>query len=361
MKERLLIFTRTMKLGGTEKVVCQMCKYLKDEFEEIVVCSSGGVNVSFIEALGIQHYQIYDICDHNPIHFLYNFFNVVSIIKKERITVVHSQHRMASFYTRLISAFLKFKKVYTAHNTFHDKHWLTKWSLENTSIIAVGEAVKDNFTNEYGFPESQITVLHNCIEPRNYDVLYNDDIQKARKIGKVVVTNIGRLSEQKGMYYFINAAEKLSKKGSKYHFFIAGDGELADQLKKQVEKNQLQNCVTFLGYQSDIFSIISQSDIIVLSSLWEGFPLTPIEVFSEKKPIIATKVDGTPEIVKDRYNGLLIEPKNSDDIVSAILLLSNDRQLLHAIESNGYSDYIHMYSMDVFMAQYVGFYKGLLI
>ena len=67
-----------------------------------------------------------------------------------------------------------------------------------------------------------------------------------------------------------------------------------------------------MGYRSDVQNLISQLDLGVLSSLWEGLPFTPIEVFSMEKTIVATDVDGTSEIVKDMENGLLISSKNNE-------------------------------------------------
>lgn len=99
---------------------------------------------------------------------------------------------------------------------------------------------------------------------------------------------------------------------------ISGSGEDEAKLKQLSKDLRVEECLTFLGYRNDIQNLMSQLDLIVLSSLWEGLPLTPIEAFSVGKTIIATSVDGTPEVVKNMDNGLLIEPRNNCQIAEKI-------------------------------------------
>lgn len=76
-----------------------------------------------------------------------------------------------------------------------------------------------------------------------------------------------------------------------------------------------------MRYRSDVQNLISQLDLVVLSSLWKGLPFISIEVFSMEKTIVATDVDGTSEIVKDAENGLLSSTKNNEKIADDILYL----------------------------------------
>lgn len=119
-KQNILFIVRTMGLGGTENVVLQLCEILAGRVNKIVVCSSGGVHESKLQTMGIKHYTIQDVANKNPVSMLRIYSSIKSIIKREKITIVHSHHRMAAFYAEL-AAPKGVIKVANAHNTFQDK------------------------------------------------------------------------------------------------------------------------------------------------------------------------------------------------------------------------------------------------
>ena len=94
----------------------------------------------------------------------------------------------------------------------------------------------------------------------------------------------------------------------------------------------MEDSIEFMGFRADIQNIMSQVDLIVLSSLWEGLPLTPMEAFSVGKTIVATSVDGTVEIVKDGENGYLVEPRNSEELANAICKLIDNEPIRKKFE-----------------------------
>ena len=324
-KQNILFFTRTMMLGGTENVVLQLCEVFKPKVNKIVVCSCGGVNVEKLTEMGIKHYQIPDISSKKDILKICR--TVKQIVEKEQITVIHSHHRMAAFYTEILFG-SSIIKIANAHNTFHDKKGLTKLAYRNTKLIAVGEMVKKNLVEYYGIPNEQVTVIHNAIKPFDGKISPIPLLTEYRENGYKIIGNVGRLSEQKGMEYFINAVPGVIEKFPKTKFVIVGDGEDKDKLVNMVKQMNLDEYITFLGYRSDIQNVMSQMDFIVLSSLWEGLPLTPIEAFSVGKTVVATAVDGTPEIVQNGINGILIKPKDIKEIVNNICYLLNNIDVL---------------------------------
>ncbi len=354
----ILYFTRTMGVGGTEKVIIQLCKSLYSQFDNIIVCSCGGCNVEVLNKLGIKHYEIVDIEDKRPLTILKNLCRLAKLIKKEKINIIHTHHRMAALYTKFLNYFYKFKFIHTAHNTFNDKVNLTRYALDGSKIIAVGKNVKKNLVEQFKIKEKNITVIYNSIEEE--DILYEDihQIYKLKQEGNFIVGNIGRLSKQKGMKYFIEAANEIIKTHNKIRFFIIGDGEERETLKKLIEKYNLNEYIVMLGYRSDIGNIIRQLDVLVLSSLWEGLPLTPIEAFSLGKTVIATEVDGTPEIIKNGYNGILIKPKNHIEIAKNIIYLYENREILVSLEKCAKQTYINRFSYNVFVKQYKEFYNN---
>lgn len=353
-KQNILFFTRTMMLGGTENVVLQLCEVFKPKVNKIVVCSCGGVNVEKLTEMGIKHYQIPDISSKKDMFKICR--TVKQIVEKEQITVIHSHHRMAAFYTEILFG-SSIIKIANAHNTFHDKKGLTKLAYRNTKLIAVGEMVKKNLVDFYKISSEQITVIHNAIKPFEGKITPIPLLTEYRDNGYKIIGNVGRLSEQKGMEYFINAVPGVIEKFPKTKFVIVGDGEDKDKLVNMVKQMNLDEYITFLGYRSDIQNVMSQMDFIVLSSLWEGLPLTPIEAFSVGKTVVATAVDGTPEIVQNGINGILIKPKDIKEIVNNICYLLNNIDVLDKFHVSAKERYNAEFSFEKLRMNYIGFYR----
>lgn len=354
--KNILYLTRTMGVGGTEKVIIQLCKYFNKRFNKIIVCSCGGIYEAQLDELGIKHYKINDIEKKNPINMVKTLLTVVKIIKSENINIVHTHHRMAAFYISIIRKFMKFKFIHTQHNTFYDKKYLTKFALKHAHIIAVGEKVKANLIEVYKISDSKIKVIYNGVGEFCNKIQEVPEIKKAKEIGYFTVGNIGRLNEQKGVEYYIDSIPKVLEKRNDIMFYIIGDGEEREKLEKIANDKKIKNII-FLGYRNDINNIIKQLDLVVLSSLWEGLPLIPIETFSAGKTIIATDVDGTSEIVKNEYNGLLIESRNSEDIAENIIRLYDDNTLKGNLERNAYKTYKDKFSLETFNKNYEKYYN----
>ena len=349
----ILHISRTMGQGGAEKVVYQICKDKK--VDNMFIASTGGVYEDLLKKDNIKNYKIPDIDNKNPFLMIKTLFILNRIIKQEKIDIVHSHHRMAAFYSRILNIFnKKFKRVYTAHNVFFNRKKLLRFSLKESKIIAVGEGVKNNLINVYNIDKDNIEIIYNSIEVPKKINKPNDEIIKNKK-NKIFIATIGRLSEQKGIDIFIKSLQPIISKNRNIYGIIIGDGELKNKMIDLAKELNIENNIIFLGYRKDVLELITCMDFIVLSSRWEGFPLTPIETFAMKKTIIVSNIDGNNEIVKNNYNGLLFEKDNIDDLTNKInKMLSIDKTKL---EENAYKDYTKKYSYNNFINKYYEMYN----
>lgn len=355
MNKNILYFTRTMGLGGTEKVVVQLCKLMNKD-NKVIVCSCGGVNIGLLNSMGIKHYTIPDIENKSLINVVKTIKILMKIIKNENIDIIHTHHRMAAFYTRVLTFFKDFYFINTAHNIFTDKKQLTRFAYKNATIVAVGDHVKKNLIEFYNLPKENVNVIYNAVESLNMPIRTIECINKWKSENKFIIGNIGRLSEQKGMIYFLKAAKILLKKYSNLKFIIVGEGELRGELEAYIKKNSLYDSIILLGYREDVQNIMAQIDLVVLSSLWEGFPLTPIEAFSVGKTVIATNIEGTIEIVKDKENGLLVEVCNEIDLSDKIEFLLKNNNELDKYNKAAQETYNNNYDMNKFNNSHVQLY-----
>lgn len=356
-EQNILFFTRTMKLGGTENVILQLCEIFKPNVHNIVVCSCGGVNVEKLRKMGIRHYEIPDIEERSPSTIIKTIKTLNEIVKKEKISVIHTHHRMAAFYVYITRLYKWCVFINTSHNTFENKKIFTRLAYCKANLITCGEMVKRNLTDYYGVSKDKVTVIHNAVKPFEEQIIVDSKIQKLHNEGKFIVCNIGRLSEQKGMEYYLKAIPLVIKKHPDIFFLVVGTGEDEAELKDMVRELGIEKFVYFTGYRSDIQNLMSQVDLIVLSSLWEGLPLTPIEAFSVGKTIVATAVDGTVEIIKDGVNGFLVEPRNYKQIAQKIEYIFENISSREKMEDNSLQTYKEKFSYEIFAQKYKDYYE----
>ena len=350
-KNNILHISRTMDIGGAERIVYQLSSDLKDEFDSFHVASTGGLWESELSAKGIQHHKILDIDSKNPLTVLKLLTSIRQIIKKNEITIVHTHHRMAAFYIRLLKlVHPKLIHVYTAHNVFEDKLPLYGFALKNAKSVAVGEAVNKNLKEDVGITDSR--VIYNGVVLKETD----DHVDEIISYGGIKLGCIARLSEQKGLTYLLDAMSLLTVKDIR--LFIVGDGELRNELENKVKELHLQNSVTFLGYRKDIVECINSFDFCILPSVFEGFGLVAIEAFMNSKTLVATDIPGLNEVVTNK-NGILVPAKDPAALASAIDKLAMDATLRQELASQAKKDYENKFSYPLFLENYRELYREL--
>ncbi|WP_179131021.1 glycosyltransferase family 4 protein [Candidatus Entotheonella palauensis] len=192
-------------------------------------------------------------------------------------------------------------------------------------IIAVSEAAARFLIEHKRIPAHKITVIPNGRDLRAF--------QPGRRAGSAirkrfqipasapVLGVVGRLEPQKGHQYLLQALPQICASFPDARLLLVGEGSLHSALQNQAKDLGLHDNVIFAQFQSDIPAFLDAMDIVVLPSLHEGLSLTAIEASAMAKPIVATDVDGTPEVVRDGTTGVLVPPAAPDDLAHAVLTL----------------------------------------
>ena len=352
-EQNVMFLLRATQHAGTENVVMQLCEILRPLVNKIVVVSAGGFKKEKLDELGIKFVEIPDIENKSLKNMSSIMKTVKTVVKDENITVIHTHHRMAAFYVRFTGLYKKCVFINTSHNTFSNRKFLTRYAYNHANLVACGAMVKKNLTDVFGL--DNVTVIHNAVKPFTDDIVPDEILLKARKDGKYLIGNIGRISEQKGMEYFIKAVPDVLSVHPDTEFFVIGSGEDEEKIKDMAKDLP----VTFLGYRTDIQNLMSQMDLIVLSSLWEGLPLTPIEAFSVGKTIVATGVDGTVEIVEDGVSGLIVPPRDPKAIAEKINYMIDNPEDKKQMEEKAVERYEEEFSFDTLAGSYIDYYRSL--
>lgn len=354
---RILHITNNLGFGGVQKIIYQLCEGTKDSFSKVVVASTGGVYVQRLKEIGVDHYTIPDVSTKNPVELLQIVKVLDKVIAENDINVIQCHHRMAVLFAKRYKR--KVKLIYNNHTTYSNKALLTHFLLNDVNIIAVGQQAKRNVINYFKIPERNVEIINNTVDMYSGEFVEVKEMAERRKKGDFLVLNVGRMHPQKAMNYYIDAAKILIDKGYNISFYIAGDGPLRNEIENQIHALNIEKNIVLLGFRKDVPNVISQADVMVMTSVYEGLPLTPLEAFSVKKSVIATNIEGTNEVIINDYNGLLAEPQNAKSIAQKIELVYLNRDLLDKYNSNAYDTYANKFSIQKFIEQYLQYYKNL--
>jgi glycosyltransferase involved in cell wall biosynthesis len=139
-----------------------------------------------------------------------------------------------------------------------------------------------------------------------------------------LVLNVARLVPQKGIHYLVQAAKLVLDVRPDVRFAVVGQGDLKDELNAQVAELGINDKFALVGIRSDVPDLMAASDVFVLSSLWEGLPISLLEAMSAGCPVVATEVGGVGGVVQHDRTGLLVAPEDPQALAQAILSCLND-------------------------------------
>ncbi len=293
---------------------------LKTIIHQLTFAAVGGIQTSFIPLYKMfikksryKHriYGTHKIDDfYKEIQIYYINFSKSIISMFEFIYFLYSKKYIIHFYNNLASRRIFFLLSFfpSSNIIFHERgaSWnakkkdlkiIKKNAKMSNAIIANSNASKLLLKQRFDVDEKKIKVIHNGFISKDFVYDSSDRFSKKFSVGY-----IGRLDTPKGVHLIIESAKILSK----YNFYIAGDGVLEKNLKKMA--NGFNN-IKFLGRQNSI-NFISKMDVIVVPSIREPLGNVIIEAGFCKKPVIASNIDGIPEIINDGVNGILLKPKN---------------------------------------------------
>jgi glycosyltransferase involved in cell wall biosynthesis len=143
-------------------------------------------------------------------------------------------------------------------------------------------------------------------------------------VGPVIGT-VARLHRQKGIIHLLRAAPRILDAVPGARIVVVGEGPLGGELRRRAASMGLGGRLVFLGERHDAYSLMPLFDVFVLPSLWEGLPFVLVEAASLGKPIVATAVDGVPEVIDNGKTGLLVRPGDAGALADAVIALLSDR------------------------------------
>ena len=350
-------------LGGGQVNLLSLARFLDQSRFDVSVCSrDGGPLVDEVRKSGLKHFPI-------PFHKKINTKvsrDIVRLQKENHFDILHTHGGVAGLFGRW--AVRKCRLPIVIH-TLHGIHYLHYRNPLLRYIFVLIERYFSQWTDAMIFvsqtdrhigqrkklaSEDKMFVIENGIDFSSYSlkeekesILRELDSSSAHP----VVGTVARLHRQKGLSYLIKAVKKISAHCPKVKVLIVGEGPERKKLERLIKKTSLTETVLLLGERKDAARILSSFDIFVLPSLWEGLPYALIEAGAYGKAVVASKVEGIKEMIKDGETGVLVEPKNSHALAESIMRLQADEEYRGRIGENLRKAVLPRYSLSRMVRQ----------
>jgi glycosyltransferase involved in cell wall biosynthesis len=206
--------------------------------------------------------------------------------------------------------------------------------------IAVSHANARYLAEEKKIPQTKITVIQNGCDLSRFNREHRAPQGMKVSLGfagdNPVLLLIGRLEPQKGHTVMLQAMPAILREFPNARLLCLGDGALRSELERQIASLGISQSVRMLGYQPNVPDWLALADVVVLPSFFEGLPLVAIEALAAEKPVVATAVDGTPEVIMDGRTGLLVGPGDAASLADAICRMLRDAGLRQTLASAGH-------------------------
>jgi glycosyltransferase involved in cell wall biosynthesis len=256
---------------------------------------------------------------------------VVGTLRRERAKVFHA-HQIWSLSCRygIVAAALAGVRARVATaQLFVEMPPLIGIDLQHALItrclhqqVAVSRFVASRLRDRFRVRPERIVVIPNAAATSGGTASPAPRAELASSGTAPIVLTVARLDAQKGVEHLLEAAAAVPQAS----FAIAGDGPDRAALEARASTLRLGDRVRFLGHRRDVPSLLAASDLFVLPSLYEGFPLSVLEAMVAGVPVVATAIGGTDEVVRDGETGTLVPPADPAALASAIARTLGDRE-----------------------------------
>ena len=362
-KTKILQIMEDLDMGGTEKSLCRWLKYFnRDKFDINVISLRDGILKKEIEDVGIS-LEILTKSKTWDIGFLFKLIRKIKAINPD---IVHCRNGMRAIMYGGIAAKLCRKPLITSIHgrthylklNFRTKIWL--WVIRlSDMVITVSESIKEEMFKLAKIDKNKIKVIYNGIEIGEVKIGKNRREEFGLSKDDFVIGTVGSLRKIKGHKYLIEAMSLILKNIPNAKLVLIGEGEEELNLKRLSFDLNLNGRIKFLGYREDAKELMEIFDIFVLPSISEGFPNVLLEAVVNRKPIVATRVGGVEEIIKDRYSALLVEKENAEKIAHRIIELKDNPRLIDELVSNAFQAVSGNFGLDKFIKGYEKAYAGI--
>ncbi|MCP3978853.1 MAG: glycosyltransferase family 4 protein [bacterium] len=343
---RILHLITRLELGGAQQNTLYCTTHHdRARFDVELIAGEGGALDAEAGRIPDAHVELVSYLQHSisPLADLRALFALRRHLLEHEIDLIHTHSSKAGILGRLAALLAGVPVVvHTVHGWSFNATQpaplrglylaLEKLTARCTDrLIAVSEENRDRGIRlGIGRPESY-RVIRSGIDVQRFrrPSAPRESVREGLGFGPedTVVGTVANFKPQKGPLDFVRVAAAAHEQDPSLRFFYAGDGPLRDQAEAAIAEAGLQDVVRLLGWRRDVVDLYHAMDVFLLTSLFEGLPRAVLQAMAAGVPVVATRTDGTPEVVCHRETGLLAEPGRPDEIAEALLEFTRDPEL----------------------------------
>lgn len=331
---RPLVVISGLPVGGAETVTVQFLRHLRATDRSVPVCTLtdqlDGSPARALDRAGVPRFDLgaRRLADWGALTRL------LRLVRRHRIDLLHAHGQDASILAAAATLLRPMLLVVTRHvldepaATLRERgraHLTTVALRRADAVVAVSGAVADTLVASGSARRERIRVIPNGIDLCRFDTGSLDrsraDARRSLSVDErtPVVLVPAVLREGKGHDHLLRALPDLREAVPGVQVLFAGDGEREEELRRQVVDRGLQGSVRFLGFRGDIPELMAAADVVALPSLAEALPTVLLEAAAAGRPVVATRVGGTPEVVEDGRTGVLVPPNDASALCRALV------------------------------------------
>jgi glycosyltransferase involved in cell wall biosynthesis len=326
-KIRLAYVIKSMAIGGSQTHLTQVLRLLdRERFAPILYCLTGeGLLLEAVRGLDIP------VVDGGGHHGFKGYWGVAAVLRlarflrHERADVVHNYLLRANAVGSIAARLARVPVVLCSKRGCHERRGLElalaqmgNWLADRVTVNA--EAVREFVHANERCPKEKMVVIPSGVDTDRFRPLAEDGFKARLGLPQehLIVGIVTRMRVRKGIEEFIRAMGRVRETHPQAHGVIVGEVDLDEHLQGLVRTLGLDGHLSLLGRRSDMPEVLSAFDLFVLSSHDEGMSNAILEAMAMEKPVVATDVGGTGEVVRQGHTGLLVPPKDPEALAVAI-------------------------------------------
>jgi glycosyltransferase involved in cell wall biosynthesis len=330
---------RSPFVSGAERSLVRAAAGLDPErYRPFVFSGRGGDVPRVLSAAGLAH-RVVSVPDPErrwPFPFLFTVGRLAAGLRRRRAAVVHVNDAPAYPAAALAAGLAHLPRIchlrfgYAAEGLrWYFKHGFERAVFPSRFLASWAQAECSEL-----FPPDRCVLIHNGFDPppapgpRRLETLANE-IGLAPSTAGRVVTYVGQVIEVKGVEEFLLMAKRLRDRDRSYRFLVVGEDLQAGpsyraRMEELAARLGIAGACRFTGYRDDVWDLLHLSDVVVVPSRVEPLGVVALEAGAAGRPVVATRVGGIPEVVRDGHTGLLVPPRQPEALSEAVWRVSSD-------------------------------------
>ncbi len=353
--------------GGQEIRIFQECQLLLERGHRVsIICQLNSPLYKKCLTISSPSFTCYSLRMKSSVN-IFSYQSLSKLIKNIKPDIIHTHSSIDSWIAGIIGNLYGFPVVRSRHisipiTSIAPNSWL--YSKVPKKIITSGEAISEIVSSVPGVDPENVKSISAGVDLRKFNFKIDGSTFK-RELGinsdQLLIGKIGVIRGWKGYDYFVDCAPLILEQFPEARFIIVGSGPGYESIRSRVKNKNLENFIFVLGHREDIPEIMSGIDIQVLASYaGEGTPQVIPQAFAMKTPVVATSVGSVPELLGHGERGILVEPKNSEDLAKGILKILKNRQIAQAVTEKAYDFCIKELNIEKIMEQTIAVYRDAL-